>query len=128
MTFDGTCERGGVQRAPQEIEERSPGTIHRLCFWLLSFVEIVDCRLQIADFRLQLQGQLGLLGLLAPGSWRLAAGGWRLAERGEGEREAESPAASSWLGGALAVTCHWLASGSPTPAARRAALSGACAG
>jgi hypothetical protein len=22
MTFDGTCERGGVQRAPQEIEER----------------------------------------------------------------------------------------------------------
>jgi hypothetical protein len=24
MTFDGTCERGGVQRAPQEIEERSP--------------------------------------------------------------------------------------------------------
>jgi hypothetical protein len=25
MTFDGTCERGGVQRAPQEIEERSPG-------------------------------------------------------------------------------------------------------
>jgi hypothetical protein len=25
MTFDGTCERGEVQRAPQEIEERSPG-------------------------------------------------------------------------------------------------------
>jgi hypothetical protein len=24
MTFDGTCERGGVQRAPQGIEERSP--------------------------------------------------------------------------------------------------------
>jgi hypothetical protein len=24
MTFDGTCERGGGQRAPQEIEERSP--------------------------------------------------------------------------------------------------------
>jgi hypothetical protein len=24
MTFDGTCERGGVQRAPQEIEEGSP--------------------------------------------------------------------------------------------------------
>jgi hypothetical protein len=24
MTFDGICERGGVQRAPQEIEERSP--------------------------------------------------------------------------------------------------------
>jgi hypothetical protein len=24
MTFDGTCERGEVQRAPQGIEERSP--------------------------------------------------------------------------------------------------------
>ena len=25
MTFDGTCERGGFQRAPQEIEESPPG-------------------------------------------------------------------------------------------------------
>jgi hypothetical protein len=27
MTVDGTCERGGVQRAPQEIEERSPALL-----------------------------------------------------------------------------------------------------
>jgi hypothetical protein len=27
MTFDGTCERGGVQRSPQEIEERSPAAL-----------------------------------------------------------------------------------------------------
>jgi hypothetical protein len=26
MTFDGTCERGGFQRAPQEIEKTPPGT------------------------------------------------------------------------------------------------------
>jgi hypothetical protein len=25
MTFDGTCERGGFQRAPQEIEKIPPG-------------------------------------------------------------------------------------------------------
>jgi hypothetical protein len=30
MTFDGTCERGGVQRAPQEIEERSPDASRQL--------------------------------------------------------------------------------------------------
>jgi hypothetical protein len=35
MTFDGTCERGGVQRAPQETEERSPGP---------KGLELIPCR------------------------------------------------------------------------------------
>jgi hypothetical protein len=37
MTFDGTCERGGVQRAPQEIEERSPGIIHYTLYTTIAF-------------------------------------------------------------------------------------------
>jgi hypothetical protein len=58
MTFDGTCERGGVQRAPQEIEERSPARWVVLLFgspaaaasasdfWLLT--RRVPCALRLA--------------------------------------------------------------------------------
>jgi hypothetical protein len=38
MAFDGTCERGGVQRAPQEIEERS----HVRSLMALAFIFLSD--------------------------------------------------------------------------------------
>jgi hypothetical protein len=60
MTFDGTCERGGFQRAPQEIEKTPPGT---------------STEAQKQGIRLKLEiGNLGRPLLQLAGTWGLGSG------------------------------------------------------
>jgi hypothetical protein len=50
MTFDGTCERGGFQRAPQEIEKKPPAAGEPL-FVYMQYGRVQGCRLLAAGER-----------------------------------------------------------------------------